>query len=163
MVPDSFDAYASHRPSGENAGRTSLNGVPRNSSAFPSLGCPESPSIGAVKMSSLPPFPFWVKARRLPSGENEYGSSSSLPSVRRCASPDPSERIQYRPGAAGVGGLEHDVLPVGSPHRIAILAWQETQPRGSVLVQILHPEVVALAAPIENASRLPSGEKRGVQ
>ena len=92
--PGSSEKYASQRPSGENAGRMVTNGVGRNGSALPSRRWPASPSTGAVQISTPPPVVVWFIANHLPSGEMDCGTCQVLLSVSRCATPEPSVRIQ---------------------------------------------------------------------
>src|SRR5712692_4937583 len=77
--PDSSDVYAIQRPSGEKAGSRSSNSVRTKSSGLPGLGCSGSlTSNRSVQRSNDVPTPNSAKARRLPSGENEYALSSLL-------------------------------------------------------------------------------------
>src|ERR1017187_3377083 len=100
---------------------------------------------------------------RFPSGENEYGVSRGLPSVRRCASPDPSERIQYNPGAAELTDWNTMILPsgvhTGQRFEPARKLSREGVSRSRSFTQMSPPWPLV----VTNASRLPSGEKRGVR
>src|SRR5580658_5499793 len=49
-LPDSFEAYASHRPSGENVGTTSLKLLLRNCSGVPAFNRPPCSSGGTVQI-----------------------------------------------------------------------------------------------------------------
>jgi hypothetical protein len=62
--------------------------------AFPSRGWPATPSTAAIQISIPPPVLGWTIASRLPSGEIDRGVCTILPSVNRCATPEPSARIQ---------------------------------------------------------------------
>ena len=92
--PGSREKYASQRPSGENAGSIVINRVRKNGSVLASRGWPGSPSIAAIQISTPPPVLVWLMASRLPSGEMDCGASRVLPSVSRCATPEPSARTQ---------------------------------------------------------------------
>src|SRR5712691_1469530 len=93
LRPDSLDVYAIQRPSGEKAGSCSLDGVRRKSSGLPGLGYSGSlTSKGSVQRLNTLSTPDSAKARRRPSGENEYGITMFLPSSNGCASPAPSAR-----------------------------------------------------------------------
>src|ERR1051326_7349621 len=98
--PGSLVKYASQRPSGENAGSIVLNRACKNGLAVPNRGWPGSPSRGAVQISTGPAVLAGANASRLPSGEMGRGFPPISASVSRCATPDPSARIQYMPGAA---------------------------------------------------------------
>src|SRR6476620_11413186 len=77
----SREAYATQRPSGEKTAWVPVWVVSNHGSAVPNRGWSASPSMGAVQMWK--PFPTSrLKARRLPSGENDVGTSVP-PSVRR--------------------------------------------------------------------------------
>ena len=163
-IPDSSDAYASQCPSGEKAGYASLNGAPRNSSGFPSQtsGGPARDRLqsGAVKISvvarhsRLSKMPDAFRPAKM-----NMETHGGLPSVSRCASPDPSERIQYKPGAAGLADWNTMFFPSGVHTGQRFDSGQETQPRGSVPVQILHPDVVALGAAYRKRQPFAVGRK----
>jgi hypothetical protein len=114
-----------------------------------------------VKMS-LPPLPSLEKAKRFPSGENEYGHSLSLPSVNRCASPEPSERIQYKPGAAAFVDLKTMFFPSGVHTGQKFSAVRKLRREGLSRSRSFTQMSSAVPLLMENASRLPSGEKRGL-
>src|ERR1700728_3715125 len=87
--PDSFDAYASQRPSGENAGTWSRKLLLRNCSGFPAFNWPPWSSSGTVQIWSTPPP---NEASRLPSGVNDDGNWTVLLCHSACGWPDPSAR-----------------------------------------------------------------------
>src|SRR5262249_2891069 len=92
------DEYAISRPSGEKAGSASLNGVLRKTVGWPGFQ-PEasSPCIGRIITSPFPGREFSsVNAGDLPLGCHELGCWLFALSVKRCGSPVPSARCQYR-------------------------------------------------------------------
>ena len=94
-LPDSFDAYASHRPSGENEPSRSVDLVVRNRSGFPAFSPPLSASIGTDQICGLPSG--WKYASRVPSRETAVGSWMLLPACSTCGWPAPSARLHRRP------------------------------------------------------------------
>src|SRR5262249_5231788 len=93
--PDSSDWYASHRPSGEKTGSTSLKGPFENTVGLPGLQ-PEasSPSMGRIIKSCAVFCVDSLNARNLPLGCHDPGNWPALFRVSRCTSPVPSARCQ---------------------------------------------------------------------
>src|SRR5215831_1923762 len=98
-VPDSFEVYATQRPSGENAGHAGQGVGPamgscRNNFGFPSRGCSALPSTGTAPISARRPAVSLTTASHLPSDENDDGKPLKSPSPNDCPSPEPSLRIR---------------------------------------------------------------------
>jgi len=72
LRPDSFDWYAIHRPSGENAGQVSAASVLRNGVGLPGFH-PDasSPSIGNIIRSKFVAPESSTKIRNFPDGCHE--------------------------------------------------------------------------------------------
>src|SRR5262245_51864303 len=98
-VPDSFEEYATQRPSGEKDGHAGQGVGPaigscRNSFAFPRRGCSALPSTGTTQISARRPGTSLTTASHLPSAENDDGKPLKSPSPNGCPSPEPSLRIR---------------------------------------------------------------------
>src|SRR5205823_10444360 len=99
--PDSFDTYASHRPSGENCPSLSSNIVCRTANGFrlsAGSGRPEpvearSPVIGSAHKSS-PVFGLLTrKSRKRPSDDHDWGTLVIAETSSGASAPAPLEGL----------------------------------------------------------------------
>src|SRR5438874_2193148 len=101
------------------------------------------------------------KARRLPSGENENGASVNLLSVRRTASPEPSEWTQYIPGLLLFVDAKTMFRPSGVHTGKRLVPVRKLRREGVSRSKSFTQMSSTDPAVSVKARRLPSGESRG--
>src|SRR5215469_14509220 len=88
-LPDSFEAYAIARPSGENAGSISSNSELRNANGLP-------PGTGSTQISECVLPPSTENARYLPSALHADGHFRAREISKGSSGPTPSSLWRYR-------------------------------------------------------------------
>ncbi len=164
MRPDSFERYASHRPSGENIGPPSMNGLLRNTRGLP--GLPPRDLISVHGQDHQIDVRFGRRLHRtpgtLPLGCHDDGacSCSALRQALGGAGPIGGLPVQIRGPFIRAGGCKRDPATIRCPHGLHGPDGIGRQLRERVPSPLVHPDVGGLVPDLHRESAAIGGEER---